>query len=51
MWYTIYNKERREVIKMKNININTKNPHGLARDLLIDEMLRKLEEEDAKKAS
>ena len=37
---------------MKNININTKNPHGFARDLLIDEMLRKLEEEeDAEKAS
>lgn len=36
---------------MKNFNIITKNPHGIARDLLIDEMLRKLEEEDAKKAS
>ena len=37
---------------MKNINITTKNSHGIARDLLIDEMLRKLEEEeDAEKAS
>lgn len=35
---------------MKNININTKNPHGFARDLLIDEMLRKMEK-DAEKAS
>lgn len=29
-----------------------KNPHGIAREMLIDEMLRKLEEkEDAEKAS
>lgn len=35
---------------MKNINITTKNPHGFARDLLIDEMLRKMEK-DAEKAS
>lgn len=35
---------------MKNINTNTKNPHGFARDLLIDEMLRKMEK-DAEKAS
>ena len=45
MCYNIYNKERREVITMKN-------PHGIAREMLIDEMLRKLEEkEDAEKAS
>ena len=35
---------------MKNINANTKNPHGFARNLLIDEMLRKMEK-DAEKAS
>lgn len=35
---------------MKNINITTKNPHGFARDLLIEEMLRKMEK-DAEKAS
>ena len=35
---------------MKNINITTKNPHGFARDLLIDKMLCEMEK-DAEKAS
>ena len=35
---------------MKNINITTKNPHGFARDLLIDKMPREMEK-DAEKAS
>jgi hypothetical protein len=34
---------------MMNLNYTTKNPHGLTRDLLIEEMLRKMEQDEKSK--
>ena len=47
LWYNEYRKRKEEDKKMKTTT--TKNPHGLAFDILFDEALEALEKKEAEK--